>query len=58
MNLSYVSRSVGKLPTDAQISDACLFLQRSRSRGKPGCPFHAKEKEAAVSSELLVRALL
>ena len=58
MSLSGVSRRVGKLPTDAKISDACLFLQRSGSRGTPGCPFHAREKEAAVCSELLVRAVL
>ena len=39
------------------MSEQCLFLQRNRSRGKPGCSFHSREKEECVSNEILVGSL-
>ena len=52
-----LNRSVSKLPSDSQMSEQCLFLQRNRSRGKPGCSFHSREKEECVSNEILVGSL-
>ena len=49
-----VNPSVRRLPTDAQISDQCLFLQRNHSRGKQGCRFHNSEKEQNLRNEILV----
>ena len=52
-----VNPSVRRLPTDAQITDECLYLQRSRSRGKKGCAFHNREKEESLRNEILVVAV-
>ena len=52
-----VNPSVRRLPTDAQLSDQCLFLQRNRSRGKQGCPFHNSEKELNLRNEILVNVM-
>ena len=49
-----INPSVKRLPTDTQMSDECLFLQRNRARGKSGCSFHIREKEEAICEELLV----
>ena len=46
--------TVKRLPTDAQMSDECLFLQRNRSRGKEGCLFHNREREESIRDEILV----
>ena len=50
--------TVKRLPTDAQMSDECLFLQRNRSRGKEGCLFHNREREESIRDEVLVCELL
>ncbi|KNB43068.1 ATP-dependent RNA helicase [Blastocystis sp. subtype 4] len=52
-----VNPSVRRLPTDAQISDQCLFLQRNHSRGKQGCRFHNSEKEQNLRNEILLTNL-
>lgn len=49
-----VNPSVSRLPTDAQMTDQCLYLQRNRSRGKKGCAFHNREKEESLRNEILV----
>lgn len=53
-----VNPSVNRLPTDAQITDQCLYLQRNRSRGKKGCTFHNREKEESLRNEILVVAVV
>ena len=49
-----VNPSVRRLDSDRQLSDQCLFLQRDRQRGKPGCPFHKKTNEMNLRNEVLV----
>lgn len=46
--------SVNHLSSDNQISERCLYLQRNRSRGKSGCPYHNRQNEEYLRNEIIV----
>ena len=52
-----VNQTVNHLPTDNQLNDKCLYLQRNNSRGKSGCPFHHHQNEEFLQNEILLHNL-